>query len=128
MNHPQNSPPPPPGNSFAVPIQACTSVQARLLEIHRATAGTREAREDSQVVLAINRSDYMLDQPSSTMMQVHLSLTTTRCVCGGGGCHLVGSQPDLQPSVELCGRRRGGGYGEEWQGGGGCGRRVLARG
>jgi hypothetical protein len=46
--------------------------QAKLLEIHRNTAATRKAREGSQVVLAINRSDYMLDQPSSTMMQVHI--------------------------------------------------------
>ena len=47
--------------------------QAKLLEIHRSTASVREAREPEQVVLAINRSDYMLDEPSSTLMQVSMS-------------------------------------------------------
>ena len=59
-----------PNQQHCWPSETLPAVQAKLLEIHRATAGTREARKDSQVVLAINRSDYMLDEPSTTMMQV----------------------------------------------------------
>ena len=49
-------------------------LQARLLEIHRQTRQLRQQREGQQVVLAINRSDYMLDEPSSTLLQVGLLL------------------------------------------------------
>ena len=45
-------------------------LQARLLEIHRQTRQLRQQRQGQQVVLAINRSDYMLDEPSSTLLQV----------------------------------------------------------
>lgn len=45
-------------------------MQANLLEIHRETAALRQSRLNDQAVLAINRSDYMLDEPSSTLMQV----------------------------------------------------------
>jgi len=40
------------------------------LEVYRATGEVRQRRQDQQLVLAINRSDYMLDAPSSTLMQV----------------------------------------------------------
>ena len=49
-------------------------LQARLLEIHSQTRQLRQQREGQQVVLAINRSDYMLDEPSSTLLQVGLLL------------------------------------------------------
>lgn len=49
-------------------------LQARLLEIHRQTRQLRQQRQGQQVVLAINRSDYMLDEPSSTLLQVGLLL------------------------------------------------------
>lgn len=52
------------------------TLQANLLRIHRKTAAIREAQQERQVVLAINRSDYMLDAPSSTLMQVFTSLQT----------------------------------------------------
>lgn len=45
-------------------------VQARLLQLHRETQELRDAGAIEQVVLAINRSDYMLDEPSNTLMQV----------------------------------------------------------
>ena len=41
------------------------------------TSSTREAAKGQQVVLAINRSDYMLDEPSSKMLQV--CSTSNRC-------------------------------------------------
>ena len=43
--------------------------QAKLLEVYRATHEVREARQHNELVLAINRSDYMLDEPSSTLLQ-----------------------------------------------------------
>lgn len=47
-------------------------VQAKLLEIHRNTQGVRDQRRAAQaeLILALNRSDYMLDEPSGTLMQV----------------------------------------------------------
>lgn len=47
-----------------------TYTQARLLDIHRATANLRAAGRIERIVLAVNRSDYMLDEPSGTLMQV----------------------------------------------------------
>lgn len=44
--------------------------QAKLLEVYRHTEGIRNARAADELVLAINRSDYMLDEPSSTLLQV----------------------------------------------------------
>ena len=43
--------------------------QARLLGVFEATHKLRRAGRIEQTVLAINRSDYMLDEPSSTLMQ-----------------------------------------------------------
>lgn len=45
-------------------------VQGKLLEIHRNTQQIRQERRATDLVLALNRSDYMLDEPSSTLMQV----------------------------------------------------------
>ena len=45
-------------------------VQAKLLEIHRKTKAIRDEKRDTELVLALNRSDYMLDEPSGTLMQV----------------------------------------------------------
>ena len=44
-------------------------MQAKLLQIYNATEDWRQQRLQEQLVLAINRSDYMLDEPSSTLMQ-----------------------------------------------------------
>ena len=49
-------------------------LQARLLDIHSQTRPLQQQRQGQQVVLAINRSDYMLDEPSSTLLQVGLLL------------------------------------------------------
>jgi len=46
---------------------------ARLLQMHRETEDLRAAGKIEQLVLAINRSDYMLDEPSNTLMQVELN-------------------------------------------------------
>ena len=45
-------------------------MQAKLLEIHRKTSSVRQQRRSNDLVLALNRSDYMLNEPSSTLMQV----------------------------------------------------------
>lgn len=45
-------------------------MQARLLQMHRETEDLRAAGKIEQLVLAINRSDYMLDEPSNTLLQV----------------------------------------------------------
>lgn len=50
------------------------TVQAKLLDIHRNTQAVRQQRRGEQLVLALNRSDYMLDEPSNTLLQV------SRCV------------------------------------------------
>ncbi len=47
-------------------------MQAKLLNIHRNTQHVRRQRRDRDLVLALNRSDYMLDEPSGTLMQVQL--------------------------------------------------------
>ena len=41
-----------------------------MLDIYRATDELRRARRIEQIVLAVNRSDYMLDAPSGGLMQV----------------------------------------------------------
>ena len=38
--------------------------------MYNATDDWRQQRLSDQLVLAMNRSDYMLDEPSSTLMQV----------------------------------------------------------
>lgn len=45
-------------------------LQAKLLDIHRKTQAVRQQRRGQQLVLALNRSDYMLDEPSNTLLQV----------------------------------------------------------
>ena len=45
-------------------------LQDRLLGIYRATDELRQAGRIDQIVLAINRSDYMLDEPSGGLLQV----------------------------------------------------------
>lgn len=47
-----------------------TDDQAKLLEVHRRTEELRQAGRIERVVLAVNRSDYMLDEPSNTLLQV----------------------------------------------------------
>ena len=47
-----------------------TCPQAQLLEVHRNTEELRRAGRIERVVLAVNRSDYMLDEPSDTLLQV----------------------------------------------------------
>ncbi len=55
------------------PSRATAAVmQAKLLDIHRNTQHVRRQRRDRDLVLALNRSDYMLDEPSGTLMQVQL--------------------------------------------------------
>ena len=44
--------------------------QARLLGVFAATREAREARRGQELVLAINRSDYMLDEASGRLLQV----------------------------------------------------------
>jgi len=46
--------------------------QARLLGVFEATRDAREARAGRELVLAVNRSDYMLDEPSGRLLQVPL--------------------------------------------------------
>lgn len=43
-----------------------------------ATEDCRQQRFGEQVVLAINRSDYMLDEPSSTLLQVGFLILAKR--------------------------------------------------
>ncbi|CAK0740272.1 hypothetical protein CVIRNUC_001238 [Coccomyxa viridis] len=54
---------------------------ARLLQIYNATDDWRQQRLSEQLVLAINRSDYMLDEPSSTLMQVELNTIASSFGC-----------------------------------------------
>lgn len=60
---------------------------AKLLEIHRNAQGVRHQRRDRDLVLALNRSDYMLDEPSGTLMQVELNTISSSFGCL---CTLVG--------------------------------------
>ena len=55
--------------------RACSpSVQARLLQLYDATEDVRQQRVSSgdDLVLGMNRSDYMLDEPSGALLQVGL--------------------------------------------------------
>lgn len=45
-------------------------MQANLLRIHDKNLELRKSRQAQQVVLAINRSDYMMDEPSNRLLQV----------------------------------------------------------
>lgn len=45
-------------------------MQARLLDLYTKNIDLRQSREEQQVVLAINRSDYMMDEPSNKLLQV----------------------------------------------------------
>ncbi|CAL5223694.1 g6247 [Coccomyxa viridis] len=54
---------------------------ARLLQVFDATEDCRQQRFGEQVVLAINRSDYMLDEPSSTLLQVELNTIASSFGC-----------------------------------------------
>ena len=53
-------------------------MQAKLLDIHRNTQEARDQRRAAQteLVLALNRSDYMLDEPSGTLMQVRTGVVS----------------------------------------------------
>ncbi len=44
--------------------------QAKLLELCVATEGPRRAHLRTEIVLAINRSDYMLNAPTAQLLQV----------------------------------------------------------
>lgn len=59
-------------------------MQAKLLDIHRNTQHVRRQRRDRDLVLALNRSDYMLDEPSGTLMQVQLGCATLHYQCQTG--------------------------------------------
>ncbi|KAL3131092.1 hypothetical protein ABBQ38_000403 [Trebouxia sp. C0009 RCD-2024] len=58
---------------------------AKLLEIHQNTQDVRDQRRAAQadLVLALNRSDYMLDEPSGTLMQVEMNTISSSfgCLC-----------------------------------------------
>ncbi|CAL8463402.1 g2936 [Coccomyxa elongata] len=54
---------------------------AKLLDVYRATREVRKARQQDELVLAINRSDYMLDEPSSTLLQVELNTIASSFGC-----------------------------------------------
>lgn len=60
--------------------------QARLLQLYDATEGVRRQRAGDELVLAMNRSDYMLDEPSGSLLQVRT-------------CQPVFQASGLQPSV-----------------------------
>jgi hypothetical protein len=46
--------------------------------VHRNTEELRRAGRIERVVLAVNRSDYMLDEPSNTLLQVYWPKHTRR--------------------------------------------------
>jgi hypothetical protein len=46
------------------------SLQEKLLGLHRETSDVRDVRGPTELVLAVNRSDYMLDEPSGRLLQV----------------------------------------------------------
>ena len=50
----------------------CRLPQAALLDVYRQTAGVRRDREQAgqDAVLAVLRSDYMLHEPTSSLLQV----------------------------------------------------------
>ena len=60
-------------NLIQSPIRCANAnadLQDNLLRIHRETLDLRESRAAQQLTLGIHRSDYMLDEPSNTLMQV----------------------------------------------------------
>ncbi|KAK9839464.1 hypothetical protein WJX81_003695 [Elliptochloris bilobata] len=54
---------------------------ARLLGVFAATQEVREARRAQELVLAINRSDYMLDEPSGRLLQVEVNTIASSFGC-----------------------------------------------
>lgn len=54
---------------------------ARLLQVFDATASERAARRGSDIALAINRSDYMLHSPTSSLLQVELNTIASSFGC-----------------------------------------------
>lgn len=49
--------------------------------MHRNTEELRRAKRIERVVLAVNRSDYMLDEPSNTLLQVPIiSIDIIQCI------------------------------------------------
>ena len=54
---------------------------ARLLQIFNATADARAARSGQDLSLAINRSDYMLHSPTSSLLQVELNTIASSFGC-----------------------------------------------
>ena len=69
-------------------LSCCTDLipglQAKLLAIHKQVA--HQQRTQERLVLAINRSDYMLDEPSNTLMQAGTPLAVPRtCLASQSG-------------------------------------------
>ena len=56
--------------TWALVDGAVNAMQAKLLDIHHRTRDVRQQRRSENLVLALNRSDYMLDEPSGVLMQV----------------------------------------------------------
>ncbi|KAL4538452.1 hypothetical protein Ndes2526B_g03244 [Nannochloris sp. 'desiccata'] len=54
---------------------------ARLLKVHEATSAARAARKGCDISLAINRSDYMLHSPTSSLLQVELNTIASSFGC-----------------------------------------------
>lgn len=54
---------------------------ARLLRVHEATAEVRAARAGRELSLAINRSDYMLHEPTGSLLQVELNTIASSFGC-----------------------------------------------
>jgi glutathione synthase len=54
---------------------------ARLLKVHEATSAARAARKGRDVSFAINRSDYMLHSPTSSLLQVELNTIASSFGC-----------------------------------------------
>ncbi|KAK9917481.1 hypothetical protein WJX75_004845 [Coccomyxa subellipsoidea] len=77
---------------------------AKLLEVYRNTEAIRTAREADELVLAINRSDYMLDEPSSTLLQVELNTIASSFGCLStlvSRMHRHIMERSAQPDVDL---------------------------
>jgi len=58
-------------------------MQAKLLDVHKSTVAARNARRTSgrDIALAINRSDYMLHVPTSSLLQVELNTIASSFGC-----------------------------------------------
>ncbi|KAK9815717.1 hypothetical protein WJX72_008516 [[Myrmecia] bisecta] len=54
---------------------------AKLLEVYRDNLALWQSRASSELVLGIHRSDYMLDEPSSTLLQVELNTIASSFGC-----------------------------------------------